>query len=178
MRGRACILFVAWSFQACVPSASPTGPGSVMASAEDLVAVPPVSASTPRPSSPEGGQTPAASSLTVPKSEGPRLEIVDDEIGTGEVARSGDKVHVHYTGRFADGRRFDSSLDRGQTFAFVLGAGEVIKGWDQGVLGMKEGGKRRLVVPPEFGYGPGGRPPVIPAGAVLYFEVELVRVGR
>ncbi len=106
------------------------------------------------------------------------LEIIDDEIGTGQEAKAGDKVHVHYTGTLVDGSKFDSSRDRGQPFAFTLGVGQVIKGWDQGVKGMKEGGKRRLVIPPDMGYGASGMPPVIPPSAVLKFEVELVRVDR
>ena len=106
------------------------------------------------------------------------LEIIDDEIGTGQEAKTGDKVHVHYTGTLLDGSKFDSSRDRGKPFVFTLGVGQVIKGWDQGVKGMKEGGKRRLVIPPDMGYGASGMPPVIPPSAVLKFDVELVRVDR
>lgn len=104
------------------------------------------------------------------------LKIEDLNIGTGDEAVSGKQVSVHYTGTLTDGSKFDSSLDRGQPFDFVLGAGQVIKGWDEGVAGMKIGGKRRLTVPPEMGYGAGGFPPVIPANSTLVFEVELLGV--
>jgi peptidylprolyl isomerase len=96
--------------------------------------------------------------------------------GKGTVAAHGD-VEVHYTGWLTNGKKFDSSRDRGQPFKFELGHGEVIKGWDQGVKGMKVGEKRQLVVPPALGYGPGGTPDgTIPANATLIFEVELVKV--
>jgi FKBP-type peptidyl-prolyl cis-trans isomerase FkpA len=105
------------------------------------------------------------------------LKIEDLVQGTGAVATSGQKVSVHYTGTLVDGSKFDSSLDRGRPFDFVLGAGQVIKGWDQGVAGMLVGGKRKLTVPPELGYGSRGFPPVIPANSTLVFEVELLKVG-
>src|SRR6476469_5176227 len=106
-------------------------------------------------------------------------ELVIEEIaeGTGAVAATGQKVRVHYTGWLTDGKKFDSSLDRGQPFAFQLGRGQVIKGWDQGVAGMKVGGKRKLTVPPELGYGARGFPGAIPPNSTLVFEVELVGVG-
>jgi len=105
------------------------------------------------------------------------LDITDLVVGTGAAAVSGQKVTVHYTGTLTDGSKFDSSLDRGQPFSFPLGAGRVIRGWDEGVAGMKVGGKRKLVIPPEMGYGARGFPPVIPANATLVFEVELLGVG-
>jgi len=95
--------------------------------------------------------------------------------GTGVEAKLGDTVEVNYVGTFADGKKFDSSYDHGQTFSFVLGVGTVIKGWDVGLIGMKEGGKRKLTIPPELGYGSQGQGP-IPANATLYFTVELVKV--
>ncbi len=104
------------------------------------------------------------------------LKIEDLNIGTGDEAVSGKQVSVHYTGTLTDGSKFDSSLDRGQPFDFLLGAGQVIKGWDEGFAGMKVGGKRRLTVPPEMGYGERGFPPVIPANSTLIFEVELLGV--
>ncbi len=103
--------------------------------------------------------------------------IIDDEVvGTGAEAVSGKKVTVHYTGTLTDGTKFDSSLERGTPFSFNLGAGEVIAGWDQGVLGMKVGGKRKLTIPSSLAYGPNGIPGTIPGGATLIFEVELLDV--
>lgn len=97
--------------------------------------------------------------------------------GTGATAKAGDAVSVHYTGWLTDGSKFDSSLDRGNPFRFKLGAGQVIKGWDEGVAGMKPGGKRKLHIPPGLGYGSRGAAGVIPPNAELIFEVELLGVS-
>jgi FKBP-type peptidyl-prolyl cis-trans isomerase len=102
------------------------------------------------------------------------LQYVDLVAGTGDQARSGQRARVHYTGWLKDGRKFDSSVDRGQPFEFPLGAGRVIKGWDEGVAGMRVGGKRKLVIPPDLGYGTRGAGGVIPPDAELVFEVELL----
>lgn len=96
--------------------------------------------------------------------------------GDGATAVNGKKVQVHYTGWLADGKEFDSSLDLGEPIEFVLGEGRVIKGWDEGVAGMKVGGKRQLHIPPELGYGTRGAPPTIPPNATLIFDVQLVAV--
>jgi FKBP-type peptidyl-prolyl cis-trans isomerase len=96
--------------------------------------------------------------------------------GTGQAAKAGDSVEVHYTGWLTDGTKFDSSLDRGRPFAFQLGAGRVIKGWDEGVAGMKVGGKRKLHIPAALGYGSRGAGGVIPPNADLVFEVELLGI--
>lgn len=104
------------------------------------------------------------------------LKIEDLVEGSGATAERGRTVSVHYTGWLVDGRKFDSSLDRGRPFSFPLGAGRVIRGWDEGVAQMRVGGKRRLTIPPELGYGPNGFPPVIPANATLIFEVELLDI--
>jgi FKBP-type peptidyl-prolyl cis-trans isomerase FkpA len=104
------------------------------------------------------------------------LVIEDLEAGTGTTAEKGRMVSVHYTGWLTDGRKFDSSKDRNDPFDFPLGAGHVIRGWDEGVQGMKEGGKRKLTIPPEMGYGARGAGGVIPPNATLVFEVELLKV--
>jgi FKBP-type peptidyl-prolyl cis-trans isomerase len=104
------------------------------------------------------------------------LQTEDLVVGAGEEAKLGDQVSVHYTGWLEDGTEFDSSLDSGQPLTFTLGAGDVIEGWDQGVAGMKVGGKRRLTIPPDLAYGAQGFPPVIPPDATLIFEVELLEV--
>jgi FKBP-type peptidyl-prolyl cis-trans isomerase len=104
------------------------------------------------------------------------LQYTDDQIGTGAAAKSGDTVEVHYTGTLKDGTKFDSSKDRGKPFSFPLGAGKVIKGWDEGVAGMKVGGKRTLIIPAELAYGARGVPNVIPPNAELRFEVELLKI--
>lgn len=112
-----------------------------------------------------------------PEPPGPsKLEIVDETVGTGREAKSGDTVRVHYTGTLMGGKKFDSSRDRKEPFEFKVGAGAVIKGWDQGVVGMKTGGKRKLTIPYDLAYGEAGKPPDIPAKAGLKFDVELVEV--
>ena len=106
----------------------------------------------------------------------PQLEINEIKVGNGDEAKSGKRVDMHYTGWLTNGTKFDSSLDRGQPFSFQLGAGQVIQGWEQGVPGMKVGGKRKLTIPPELGYGARGAGGVIPPNATLVFEVELLGV--
>ncbi len=104
------------------------------------------------------------------------LKYTDIEVGEGPAAVSGREVTVHYTGTFPNGKKFDSSVDRDEPFKFQLGAGRVIKGWDEGVAGMRIGGKRKLIIPSELGYGKRGAGGVIPPDAVLHFEVELLGV--
>jgi FKBP-type peptidyl-prolyl cis-trans isomerase len=104
------------------------------------------------------------------------LRFRDDVEGAGASAGAGKHVSVHYTGTLTDGTKFDSSRDRGKPFEFELGAGRVIRGWDEGVEGMKVGGRRTLVIPPELGYGARGAGNVIPPNATLVFEVELLGV--
>jgi len=93
-------------------------------------------------------------------------------------SKAGDTLHMHYTGSLQDGTEFDSSIPRGSPFVFTLGAGQVIKGWDQGLLNMCVGEKRKLVIPSDLGYGDRGSPPKIPGGATLIFEVELMKIDR
>ena len=104
------------------------------------------------------------------------LEYQDIVVGQGAEAKNGDAVAAHYLGTLQDGTKFDSSYDRGQPFTFLLGKGTVIKGWDEGLLGMKVGGKRKLIIPPNLGYGNQGAGGVIPPGATLLFDIELVAV--
>jgi len=104
------------------------------------------------------------------------LKYKDLIVGTGPVAKAGQTVTVHYTGWLLDGKKFDSSRDRNRPFSFRLGAGQVIKGWDEGIAGMRVGGKRKMRVPPRLGYGAKGFGPFIPPNATLLYEIELLRV--
>jgi peptidylprolyl isomerase len=106
-----------------------------------------------------------------------KLEIVDIKKGTGAAAKAGQSVTVHYRGTLPNGKQFDASYDRGEPFTFPLGGGQVIKGWDQGVAGMQVGGKRKLTIPPELGYGAQGAGADIPPNSTLIFEVELLKIG-
>ncbi len=105
------------------------------------------------------------------------LKIEDLTQGEGDTAAAGHQVSVHYTGWLLEGDKFDSSVDRNQPFQFTLGKGMVIRGWDEGVEGMKIGGKRRLTIPPQLGYGARGAGGVIPPNATLVFDVELLAIG-
>jgi peptidylprolyl isomerase len=104
------------------------------------------------------------------------LKYVDYTVGNGASPKQGDMVVVHYSGFLTDGSKFDSSVDRGQPFEFKIGVGQVIKGWDEGVMSMKIGGKRKLIIPPELGYGARGAGDVIPPNATLLFDVELLGI--
>jgi FKBP-type peptidyl-prolyl cis-trans isomerase len=121
----------------------------------------------------QGGPPPVNGEPTMTSSG---LEYIDVVVGNGDEARSGQKVTVHYTGWLTNGEQFDSSRTRNSPFAFGLGKGQVIKGWDQGVAGMRVGGQRRLFIPADLGYGARGAPPVIPPNAKLIFDVELLGV--
>lgn len=105
-----------------------------------------------------------------------KLTIVDSQVGIGAEAETGDTLSVHYTGTFPDGKQFESTLDSGTPFEFILGSGKVIRGWDLGIQGMRVYGKRRLVIPPEFAYGERGSEPLIPPNATLQFEIELLGI--
>ncbi len=106
-----------------------------------------------------------------------QVMIEDTVLGTGDTAQTGSRVVVHYTGTFTDGKVFDSSVSRGEPFQFILGSGQVIKGWDDGIAGMRVGGKRTLTIPSELGYGPKDYGP-IPGGSTLIFQVELLKVEK
>jgi rhodanese-related sulfurtransferase len=119
---------------------------------------------------------PAAAAAHPGHGKAPPMDVTDTVVGTGDAAVRHGKVTVHYTGWLMDGTKFDSSRDRGKPFQFTLGAGQVIAGWDQGVAGMKVGGRRILIIPPELAYGSKGAGADIPPGATLKFDVELISV--
>ena len=119
--------------------------------------------------------TPTQATTTMP--DATQLQITDQTVGTGAVAQAGDSITVNYVGSLTNGTVFDASANHGQPFTFTLGAGQVIPGWDQGLVGMKVGGKRTLVIPPALGYGAQGAGGVIPPNATLVFQVELVSVS-
>lgn len=126
------------------------------------------------------GKTPVMSNTpTTNQTAAPTTLTTEDSlVGTGPEATTGQTIRVHYTGRLLNGTVFDSSINRGQPFSFTLGSGQVIRGWDQGIVGMKVGGKRRLTIPPSLAYGDEGFPPVIPPKATLVFDVELIGIGE
>jgi peptidylprolyl isomerase len=117
--------------------------------------------------------------VKVPAGKPPKKLVIKDLIpGTGQAAKAGDPITVNYIGvNFAGGKPFDNSYDRGQPFPFQLGGGQVIPGWDQGLVGMKVGGRRELVIPPSLAYGPSGQPPVIKPNETLVFVVDLLSIG-
>lgn len=125
--------------------------------------------------------TPSASASAEPAAPAPtavvtELQKEDSAPGSGKACKAGDTVKVHYTGTLMNGTKFDSSRDRNEPFQFTLGQGEVIKGWDEGVVGMKKGGKRKLTIPAAKAYGANGSPPKIPPNSPLIFDVELVEI--
>lgn len=124
----------------------------------------------------DGTQPTTAGEAPAPAEAATELKVEDVQVGSGEEAVEGKEVKVHYTGTLTDGKKFDSSLDRNEPFSFRLGAGMVIPGWEQGIKGMKVGGKRKLTVPPQLGYGERGAGGVIPPNATLLFDVELLEV--
>lgn len=127
----------------------------------------------------DGSTTIQTESTTMTTENPDQLQIIDESVGTGATAETGDSVTVNYVGSLTDGTVFDASANHGTAgFTFNLGAGQVIKGWDQGIVGMKEGGKRKLVIPAALAYGEQAIGNVIPANSTLVFEVELVKVGK
>jgi len=126
----------------------------------------------PAPAQPAAAQPPSGETITLPSG----LQYIELREGTGHTAEHGRRISVHYTGWLLDGTKFDSSVDRGQPFEFVLSKGTVIDGWVEGVQGMRVGGRRQLIIPPDLAYGAEGAPPTIPPYATLVFEVELLAV--
>jgi FKBP-type peptidyl-prolyl cis-trans isomerase len=143
--------------------------------AQDRAARPPEPEAAATPSTPESA--PAKEKLPPIAQPVKQLKKEDMRVGSGKEAKTGQQVVVNYRGMLTDGTVFDESYKRGQPFNFVLGQGRVIKGWDVGVAGMKEGGKRRLIIPSDMAYGPQGSPPKIPPNAALVFDVELLKAG-
>jgi len=130
---------------------------------------------TPAPAGTASAAKTAEPKLTTTKSG---LKYADLEIGTGAEVKTGMLVLVDYEGRLANGEKFDSSYDRREPYSFKIGAGQVIQGWEEGVVGMKVGGRRKLVIPPDLAYGEAGAPPRIPANATLTFEVKVLKVSN
>jgi peptidylprolyl isomerase len=139
------------------------------------VAIPACSQKEAKPTAENAAESKAPAGATVTASG---LSYTDIVKGTGAAPTSGKMVTVHYTGVLENGTKFDSSVDRGQPFSFRIGAGEVIPGWDEGVISMKVGGKRKLIIPPQLGYGSAGAGGVIPPNATLIFDVELLDVEK
>jgi FKBP-type peptidyl-prolyl cis-trans isomerase len=158
---------------ACSNLTAPPQPEAISTDTTTTAAKPAASAAHPAPSA-----SAAAAPTPPPPPADPNAKLISTDIvvGKGAEAKTGDSVSVHYTGTLTDGKQFDSSRTRNQPFVFTLGQGRVIKGWDQGVVGMKVGGKRKLVIPPALGYGERGMPPVIPQNATLNFDIELLEV--
>ncbi len=154
--------------QFTAPPAANADVAPVIAMTTEKPAVAPPSKTPPK--------TPTKKKMSEPITTPSGLKYVETTVGTGAIPQKGQTVEVHYTGTLENGKKFDSSRDRNQTFKFQIGEGQVIKGWDEGLSTMKIGGRRQLTIPPELGYGARGAGGVIPPNAVLLFDVELIGV--
>ncbi len=164
------------SLTACAPlTLALMGCDPVVNQAPPEMPTPPPVASTPAPAGKAFDPNPFKGNGKVVKTAS-GLQYEDMTIGTGKEAKSGSRASVHYTGTLENGTKFDSSRDKGEPFSFTIGASEVIKGWDEGVAGMKVGGRRKLTIPASLGYGAQGAGGVIPPNATLIFDVELMDV--
>jgi hypothetical protein len=163
---------------ACSSLTSPPSPEPISSEAPAAAKPAPPASVAANPAQPRPSAAPVPSAAPLPPLDpNAKLEMKDLTVGKGVAAKTGDKVTVHYVGTLLDGKKFDASKDHGKPFDFTLGEGQVIKGWDQGVVGMKVGGKRKLTIPSPLAYGDQGRPPVIPQRATLIFEVELLAIN-
>ncbi|HMW01461.1 MAG TPA: FKBP-type peptidyl-prolyl cis-trans isomerase [Acidobacteriota bacterium] len=153
-----------------------SGPKPAPAAAPTAATTPPAQPATPPKNEIVSLPANKEPEPTTPTPAVKELKIEDVAVGKGAAAKTGQEVTVHYTGTLLNGTKFDSSRDGGKPYTFTLGAGTVIKGWDQGIVGMKAGGKRKLTIPADLAYGSSGRPPVIPPDSPLLFDVELVSV--
>ncbi|MGO8997511.1 MAG: FKBP-type peptidyl-prolyl cis-trans isomerase [Polyangiaceae bacterium] len=167
----ACTAGAVGALAACDSLTAPSEP--VPISADTTTAA----TASAKPAAPQASAS-AATPPAPPSDPNAKLVSTDLVVGKGAVAKTGDTVSVHYVGTLLDGKEFDSSRKRGQPFVFTLGKGQVIRGWDQGVVGMKIGGKRKLVIPPALAYGDHGMGKVIPPNSTLNFEVELVDIKK
>jgi FKBP-type peptidyl-prolyl cis-trans isomerase len=166
-----CVLLSTLGLAACSKLTEPPKPEPLIAEPEQKAAAP-----SAKPAEPQPPPQPSAAPTPPPTNE--KVEIKDIVSGKGAEAKPGDTVSVHYVGTLPDGKEFDQSKKRGKPFDFQLGAGQVIKGWDEGVKGMKPGGKRKLTIPPSLGYGARGVPGTIPPNSPLIFEVELLEIKK
>jgi peptidylprolyl isomerase len=166
---------------ACGDDEAKTDPSTAAPSGGTPAVTDPAETAPAEPPAPEGGDPKDLKKkprVDIPKGDPPdKLETEDIIEGKGKAAKEGDSVEMQYVGvLYADGAQFDASWDSGQPFPFELGAGNVIKGWDEGIVGMKVGGRRKLIIPPDLAYGPQGQPPSIPPDATLVFVVDLLKV--
>ena len=159
----AAVVIAALALTGCSPKQETPAEQTQPAATESAQATPPAETTAPVPAQPAEQPEPA------------KLVIKDKKVGKGAAAKAGDLVTVNYTGWLTDGTQFDSSIGK-KPYQFLLGAGRVIPGWDQGVVGMKVGGIRRLTIPSDLGYGPSGNGP-IPPGATLLFEIEMLKIN-